>query len=62
MVVMIAETGRTKMLVTMSALIINLNATVMADVYLVLTNVTGIRTVLTDPMKMTKFVVSIFLI
>ena len=57
---MIVEIDRTKVIVTMSARTINSNAIVMEGVYLVPTNVTEIKIVLMDLMKMMKFVVSRF--
>jgi hypothetical protein len=58
MVEMIVETGQTKVIVTMNAQTTNLNAIVMDDVSLVHINVTEIRIVLTDLMKLTKFVIT----
>ena len=60
--VTIAVTEQMKTFVITSAQTISSNVVIMADVYLVLTNVTGIRIVLMDPMNLTKFVVSIFLV
>ena len=55
-----AVTERMKIFVITSAQTISLNVVIMVDVYLVLTNVTGIKIVLMDLMNLTKFAVSTF--